>query len=307
MRNFPNTILVIEDDFGLNELICEKIRDCGFETHCATTVPDAVAWLVDNTPALMIVDYHLVGVTAYDFIDEVRAKGLHLAPFVVATGQGDERIAVDMMKLGARDYVIKDANLLELLPVVVQRIMAELDHEVLLRNAQRETELTKQTYVDIFNTITEAIYILDENYVFLDVNKGAEQMYRMTRGEFNGMTPADLSAPNRNDLGQLINLLERVFKTGAPEKFEFWAIRSDGDVFPKEVVLSKGKYFGRDVIIATARDITERKQHEDALRKKIEELEYLNKFMINRELRMIEMKKEVNELLLQMGQEKRYL
>jgi PAS domain S-box-containing protein len=307
MKNFPNTILVIEDDFGLNDLICEKIRDCGFETHCATTVPDAVAWLIDNTPALMLVDYNLDGVTAFDFIDEIRARGLHLAPFVVATGQGDERIAVDMMKLGARDYVIKDANLLELLPVVVQRIMAELEHEVLLHNAQRETELTKQTYVDIFNTITEAIFIVDENDRFLDVNNGAIHMYRMSKDELLGIDPTKLGAPDMNNVAMLTQQLNAVRYAATPCKFEFWAMRSDGEVFPKEVVISKGKYFGRNVVIATARDITERKQHEDALRKKIEELEYLNKFMINRELRMIEMKKEVNELLVQMGQEKRYL
>jgi predicted nucleic acid-binding Zn-ribbon protein len=60
-------------------------------------------------------------------------------------------------------------------------------------------------------------------------------------------------------------------------------------------------------LIATARDITERKNYEAKLTKKVEELEYMNKFMINREVRMAEIKKEINELLVSMGQEKRYL
>lgn len=307
MKTTKNTILVIEDDLGLNELICEKISDCGYETKCATNVNDALVWLEAYMPILMIVDYNLGETTADEFINQYKMNGLHLPPFIIATGQGDERIAVEMMKLGARDYVIKDTNLLQYLPSVIARTLKDIENDNLLLEAQRNVELTKQTYLDIFNTLSEAIYILDENFVFVDVNKGAEQMYQMAKNEIIGKSPADLSAPNKNDMQATINLLDRVFKVGMSEKFEFWALRSNGEMFPKEVAVNKGKYFGRDVLIATARDIAERKKAEQNLTKKVDELEYMNKFMINRELRMVEMKKEINELLVSMGQEKRYL
>lgn len=307
MKNYPNKILIIEDDLGLNELICEKMIECGFETHSALSANDAIAWLREHAPVLMIVDYNLNGTNANDLITELNEKGLVLPPFIISTGQGDERTAVEMMKLGARDYVIKDSNLLALLPTIVLRVMKEIENAQKLIDAQRNVELTKHTYVDIFNSITEAIYILDDNWVFLDVNKGAEKMYLRSKSEMVGKTPADLSAPNKNDLKQIVDRLERVYKIGLSEKCEFWGVRSNGEIFPKEVVLNKGKYYGRDVLIATARDITERKNFEAKLTKKVEELEYMNKFMINREVRMVEMKKEINELLLSMGQEKRYL
>jgi hypothetical protein len=51
----------------------------------------------------------------------------------------------------------------------------------------------------------------------------------------------------------------------------------------------------------------ERNKAEQALRKKIDELNYMNKFMVNREVRMAEMKKEINEMLVSVGKEKRYL
>jgi PAS domain S-box-containing protein len=307
MKTTKNTILVIEDDLGLNELICEKINDSGYDTHCVTSANDAIVWLTENTPTLMIVDYSLGETTAKEFINSLKQSESALPPFVIATGQGDERIAVEMMKLGARDYVIKDTSLLQYLPLVIARILKDIENENLLLEAQRNVELTKQTYLDIFNTISEAIYILDEKFVFVDVNKGAEQMYQLEKNEIIGKSPADLSAPNKNDLQAVIILLDRVFKVGMSEKFEFWALRSNGEMFPKEVVVNKGTYFGQDVLIATARDITERKNFEAKLTKKVEELEYMNKFMINREVRMAEMKKEINELLVSMGQEKRYL
>ncbi len=307
MKTTKNTILVIEDDLGLNELICEKINDCGYDTHCVTSANDAIVWLTENAPSLMIVDYSLGETTAKEFINSLKLTELPLPPFVIATGQGDERIAVEMMKLGARDYVIKDTSLLQYLPSVIARTLKDIENENLLLDAQRNIELTKQTYVDIFNTLCEAILILDEDGVFIDVNKSAEYMYLMSKEELIEKSPAYFSADGRNDLENLKAIFMRVVATGKPEKFEFWALRSNGEMFPKEIVVNKGTYFGRDVLIATARDITERKNYEAKLTKKVDELEYMNKFMINREVRMAEIKKEINELLISMGQEKRYL
>jgi signal transduction histidine kinase len=59
-------------------------------------------------------------------------------PFVVVTGQGDEKVAVEVMKQGALDYVIKDTRLLDLLPAVVQRALAAIAQEQALVAAQAE-------------------------------------------------------------------------------------------------------------------------------------------------------------------------
>ena len=63
---------------------------------------------------------------------------------------------------------------------------------------------------------------------------------------------------------------------GEPQDFEFWGIRGNGQVFPKIVSLSKGTYFGQDVIIAVAQDITERKQAEEILDRQLKELTVLH-------------------------------
>ncbi|MGB9696895.1 MAG: ATP-binding protein [Ignavibacteria bacterium] len=123
---------------------------------------------------------------------------------------------------------------------------------------------TVKSYIDLFNTVTDAIYIQDENGYFLDVNKGALKMYGYNREEFIGRTPEFLSAPGKNDLKKLAEDIKRAFK-GEKVSFEFWGQRKNGEIFPKEVILHKGKYFDKDVIIATARDITERKNYEQKI------------------------------------------
>jgi PAS domain S-box-containing protein len=125
---------------------------------------------------------------------------------------------------------------------------------------------TEQAYSGLFHTVSDAIYIHKSNGIFIDVNSGAVEMYGYPREELIGMSPADVGAPGKNDMNELEKILKSVFETGKRRQFEFWGRRKNGEIFPKEVVSNKGRYFGQDVIISTARDITLRKNNEDQLR-----------------------------------------
>lgn len=135
--------------------------------------------------------------------------------------------------------------------------------------AIKENEENLQT---LFDSISEAIYIVDKAATFINVNKGAEKMYQYTRKELIGKSLLNFAAQSLNDQIEIQQKMETVCKTGNPEQFEFWAVRKNGIIFPSEVVIDKCKYFGKDVLIATARDITERKQSEESLRKSEEKI-----------------------------------
>ncbi|MBE7433014.1 MAG: PAS domain S-box protein [Anaerolineales bacterium] len=131
--------------------------------------------------------------------------------------------------------------------------------------AEEALRTSEKTFRGLFNSVAEAIYIQDADGRFLDVNEGATKMYGHPREFFIGNTPEPLSAPGRNDLNEVAKAVEAAFK-GQPQQFEFWGIRSNGEVFPKDVRLYKGTYFGQDVVVALAQDITERKQAEEEIR-----------------------------------------
>jgi PAS domain S-box-containing protein len=120
----------------------------------------------------------------------------------------------------------------------------------------RESE---RSYRGLFNTVRQAIYILDHEGKFIDVNDGAEAMYGYARDEFVGRTPEFLSAPGKNNVASVMEQIHNAF-VGEPQQFEFWGLRKNGEIFPKDVRLYKGTYFGRDVVIAIGTDITERKR-----------------------------------------------
>jgi PAS domain S-box-containing protein len=142
--------------------------------------------------------------------------------------------------------------------------------------AEIDLQLTKESYLDIFNTVSEAIYVMDGSGKFIDVNSGAEKMYLCSKQELIGQSPQTLAAPLLNDMDEIQSLINHVRETGEPVFFDFWAERKNGEIFPKEVIVNKGKYFGKDVLIVTARDITEKKQEEERMKFKNEELLNLN-------------------------------
>ncbi len=130
--------------------------------------------------------------------------------------------------------------------------------------SEEQLRESERSYRGLFNSVAEAIYIQDREGRFLDANQGAEDMYGYPREYFIGKTPEALGAPDRNDFDRIKQAHQRAFD-GEAQTFVFWGRRSNGEVFPKDVRLYKGTYFGQDVVVALAQDITERKRAEEEL------------------------------------------
>lgn len=139
-------------------------------------------------------------------------------------------------------------------------------HVDLSKRKKLEVELkqSEESFRSLFDSLEEAVYVQDENGKFLAVNEGVVRMYDWPKEWFLGKNPLDISAEGMNDLEALLPAHAKAMQ-GIPQTFEFWGVRSNGTPFPKEVHLSKGKWFGQDVVFATAIDITERKYHQSQL------------------------------------------
>jgi len=131
----PPLILVVDDDEGLLILTAEAFRAEGCEVVTANSGAAAMACLESSTPDLMLLDLKLRDVDGQALIDRLQRRNAAV-PFVVVTGEGDERVAVEMMKRGALDYVMKDTRLLDQLPAVVQRALNLLEQKRALAAAE---------------------------------------------------------------------------------------------------------------------------------------------------------------------------
>ena len=140
------------------------------------------------------------------------------------------------------------------------------------KQVENDLKENKDNLQSIFDSVSEAIYVLDENGIFINVNKGAEEMYQYSREELIGQSPQSVAAPGLNDLDEVNRIMQSVVENGIPISFEFWAVRKNGEIFPKEVVANRGKHMGKDVLIVTARDISERKKTENELKESEDKL-----------------------------------
>lgn len=144
------------------------------------------------------------------------------------------------------------------------------------RIVEKEAALVEgeRTWRGLLDAVGEAVYVQDENGVFIDVNAGAERLYGLPREAIIGRTPEFLAAPGRNDLAAVAAMFSAALQ-GHAQRFEFWGRHVEGREFLKEVSLYPGRYFGRQVVIAIGRDITERRRSDDERRKAEERFETL--------------------------------
>jgi len=124
----PALILVVDDDVGLSRLMGKALGREGFATVTANSGQGALSWLATNTADLMLLDLKLPDIKGKDIVNRLAETGRSV-PFVIITGQGDERIAVEMMKSGARDYLIKDGKLMDFVPAIVRRVLEQIKKE----------------------------------------------------------------------------------------------------------------------------------------------------------------------------------
>jgi signal transduction histidine kinase len=139
-------LLIVEDDDSLRELIVSTITKLGWSTQGVANGVSAVAAVTELKPDALLVDQNLPDMNGREIIRTLAGNGITI-PFIIMTGQGDERLAVEMMKLGATDYLVKDMDFLDMLPVATERMFKSIATERALRESDADRErLREQLY-----------------------------------------------------------------------------------------------------------------------------------------------------------------
>jgi len=261
-------ILLIEDDLGLVELITAMLEELGFSIMSATSGVEAIAHLKKQTPDLMLLDYSLPDINGKELIETLIKQQTTLPPFIITTGQGDERIAVDMMKLGAMDYLIKDMLFLEKLPDVVKRVIKEIESddklkqaEEKIRVAEEENKIKANFYLNIINTMGDAVFVKDDQSRLLLVNDAFCKLFDLSGDEIIGKTLAeDVSQEERE---RFLMLDKQVITEGKDNITEETLTVRNGKT--KTISTRKTRYIdnhGERFLVGVIRDLTERRNLE---------------------------------------------
>jgi PAS domain S-box-containing protein len=164
------------------------------------------------------------------------------------------------------------------------------------KTLEREVKESEERYRTMVESAHDMVAIIGGGSRVKYVNKKAEELTGYSREELVGMDFRDLL-----NKGSRRPVLDRFRKKRrgetVPVRYEFEIIRKDGE--KRRVESSSSNLTDADGsmdTIAYIRDITERKQYEEALKEKLEELEKWYKLTVDRELKMIELKNEIRAL-----------
>lgn len=259
----PATVLIVDDDAGVARLIEKSLRREGLEVAIATSGREAEQWLGRHRADLLLLDLKLQDMQGQELVRHLGGQGLRV-PFVAITGQGDEQVAVEVMKQGAIDYLVKTAKFLELVPSVVQRSLKQILKERKLVEAEEALRREHQLTATILNTCGALIVALDREGRIRRFNHACERTTGYSFEEVRGKVFLDLFAPPDERAAER-EVFERVLSGRDPVQHESPLMTKSGG--RRLVAWSNGAPSAGDVdegvkVIKTGIDITERKQLE---------------------------------------------
>lgn len=176
------------------------------------------------------------------------------------------------------------------------------------QRAEKQARERQAWFRSLLESAPDATFIVGSDGRIRRVNVQAEALFGYSRDEIIG-EPVEMLLPEDIRAGHP-KLREAFIQNSSTREMgvgrELRAIDRAGREFPVEVSLSPIEGAGEIEVVATVRDVSERRAAEEKLQKNLDELQAFNRLAIDRELRMIELKKEINELREALGQETQY-
>ncbi len=261
----PLRALILEDQTSDAELIVAELERAGFDVTWQRVESEA-AYLaaLDATPDVILADYSLPQYDAVRALDVLNAQGREI-PFIVVTGSIGEERAVDMIKRGAADYLLKDR--LARLGVAVTKAQEQKRLRLEKRQADQLVEQSEKRFRALVDKSRDAIALASRDGTILYASPGAAAIVGVTpermigRSAFDGVHPDDQERARR-----VYALVQR--KPGASVTGQFRLRRRDGSWRWVEGTGTNLLHEpGVQAMLANYRDITSFKQAEEEQRR----------------------------------------
>ena len=285
-------ILLVKDDPGVARLEQIRLERAGYTVMTAAAADEALARIAADGFELIVLDQQQSsGSSGLDLFRQIKAAG-HDIPAILFAGVEDEQLLVEALRAGVRDFVPKTPNFLDHLELIVSRVIRhvrmerdladsrvlarehevrrrELEHEVAQRKRVEQALVAAEESLRLMiESIKDfAVFTIDPDGRVVTWNSGAERLFGYSEAEILSQHIAVLFPPEDRAANVPEHEIAAAAATGRATD-ERWHIRKDGGRFFASGVLTpifdeENRLRGFAKI---ARDITQRKQAEEALR-----------------------------------------
>jgi len=264
-------ILLAEDDANHAELAWQAIQKS--ESPCELVVTGNIkatrAWLASQTPDLLIAGLHLPDGSGMDLL---RISPPPSYPVIIITSQGDERMAVEAIKAGAMDYVVKSADAFRELPHIAQRTLREWRHiteRQHIEAALRQSEERMRSMTANLPGVVYQFLIRSEREIGVHhVDGRLEEIFGLSKAAGNQTDLFERFAAqiDARDRQRFMSSILEAATTLKPWNFEGRFIKPSGETIWFKGLSSPHQLETEIVFNSLLLDITEEKQAKEALR-----------------------------------------
>jgi len=263
--NAPTQVLLVEDEAAHAELMRHafEVQVDQFQLHIAHSLREARSYLTATTPDVAFVDFLLPDGRGTELLP---ADSNAIAfPVVILTSNGNEQSAVEALKSGALEYVVKSEAVFATMPTLARRVLREWGYIADRRKAQAELRRNEERFRLMLEAAAEGILLVNQAGQITLVNRQFEQIFGYNRDEILGQS-VEVLLP---EASRIRHVSERDQYLQRPEARlmgmgrELQGRRKDGSAFPVEVSLSPIDVDGTMQVMCFVVDITERKQLEE--------------------------------------------
>lgn len=175
------------------------------------------------------------------------------------------------------------------------------------RESQNKIRESEEKYRKMFDNASVGIAVVGLDKKFRSCNATFCSFTGYSENELIGKTIADITHPEDMEIGlkEMKMIIEGKLNYFITQKRY---LRKDGVIVWGQINISLVRNYDREPLffLPVLNDITEMKQAEDQLSETAEELRHMNSFMVDREIKMAELKEEINELLKAAGKPEKY-
>ena len=261
--NSKPRVILIGDDVKQNSTIQKMLTNAGYETDWTLTGNEAINTIAGNDDEILLVENKLPDMDTSQFIEILTEKYGKVPVFIVMTSSGNVQQAIDMMRLGAKDYVIKDLYFIDNLKARLLQIIDSIEKDRRLNIAETELERSKFKYYDLFNKMINGFAIHEViqdqkgdviDYVTLEVNPAYEELLNIKKEFVLGKRMSEILS--KEEVLRWSKILGPVAIDGNPIRYEAYSEHFEryfeGIAFSPE----RGKFS------VTFSDVTKRKKAE---------------------------------------------
>lgn len=236
MSHVTVRVLLVEDD-AVDRLACRRALAAQpgyvFEIVEADTARAGLKLAHAEAPDLILLDYHLPDMDGVEFLAELATDtGEMPVPVMLLTGAQDIAIAVDAMRRGARDYLVKDGqgDYLKLLPTVIQRVLRESQAHADKRAAEEQLHAAEARYRSLVEQIPAIAFTaaLDVPGNLLYVSPQIQRL-GFSQDEWLANPGGVLNRIHPDDQARVLAAFAHSYESGEPLRCEYRLLTRDGE------------------------------------------------------------------------------